>query len=188
MVKGSRLLVVIGIVLIGCADESYFPKPKGWFRIELPKQIYQKSELNCPFYFEYHQESNISSDNQDCWFNVDYPRFNARVHFSYKQINSNFQKYVEDTRTLAYKHTVKATNIEKIAFNDGEKNVHALTYLIEGNTASSVQFYITDSVNHFVRGALYFNSRPNEDSLLPVINYIKEDMNHLISTFYWSSE
>jgi len=96
---------------------------------------------------------------------------------------------MEDSRKLAYQHSVKAEAInEKLVKRDTAK-VFGLLYDIEGlNTASSVQFFLTDSTNHFLRGALYFNLVPRNDSLSPVIKFIKKDITHLIETFKWKNE
>jgi gliding motility-associated lipoprotein GldD len=92
---------------------------------------------------------------------------------------------LEDSRELAYKHTIKAESINEKIFLKPGRNVYGMLYEIEGNTASSVQFYLTDSTKHFLRGALYFNIQPNKDSLAPVINFVKEDIKILMETFKW---
>ena len=114
-----------------------------------------------------------------------YPTYNARIYFSYKQINNNFQEIAEDSRNFVYKHAFKADAIIENPYEDSDKNVYGMLYEIKGNTASSVQFLVTDSTQHFLRGALYFNNHPNKDSLAPVISYISEDIRHMIETLRW---
>lgn len=128
----------------------------------------------------------IQKNQRDtAWFDVVYPTYNARIYFSYKQINNNFQEIAEDSRNFVYKHAFKADAIIENPYEDSDKNVYGMLYEIKGNTASSVQFLVTDSTQHFLRGALYFNNHPNKDSLAPVISYISEDIRHMIETLRW---
>lgn len=100
-------------------------------------------------------------------------------------MSKDVNHYLEDARTMVYKHTVKADAINEKAFINKEKKVYGVLYDIKGNAASSVQFYLTDSVTHFLRGALYFNAEPNKDSLAPAIKFIHQDIERLIETFQW---
>ena len=109
----------------------------------------------------------------------------CRLHFSYKPIEGNLNSLLEDSRTLVYKHTIKASAINEQSFVDMDRRVFARIYELEGNAASSVQFYATDSLNHFIRGALYFNAKTNSDSLKPAILHIRQDVRHLIETLRW---
>ena len=104
---------------------------------------------------------------------------------SYKPVNNNINDYLEDSRTLAFKHTVKAFDIEQNTISFPERNVYGLVYEIEGNTASSYQFHLTDSNNHFIRGSLYFNNVPNQDSIQPVLTFIKKDIEQIFNTLEW---
>jgi gliding motility-associated lipoprotein GldD len=133
----------------------------------------------------------VSPDNnskaEPCWLNIDYPSLRARIYLSYKNVDSkaSIKKLLEDTRTLVYKHTVKADDIQEKAFFDDAKKVYGNMYEIGGDAASSVQFFVTDSTQHFLRGALYFNCPPNADSLAPVITYIKQDVVKMMETMEW---
>ena len=111
--------------------------------------------------------------------------YNARIYFSYKEINNNFQEIAEDSRNFVYKHAFKADAIVENQYLDSIKKVYGILYEIKGNTASSVQFLATDSTHHFLRGALYFNNHPNKDSLAPVISYISDDIRHIMETLRW---
>jgi gliding motility-associated lipoprotein GldD len=120
------------------------------------------------------------------WINLDFPMFSGTFHLSFKKINNNLNDYIEDSRTLVMKHIPKASAIENRLFENSFAHVYGLTYTISGvDAASPYQLYLTDSTRHFVRGALYFNTVPNNDSLAPVIEFLKEDINHLIETFEW---
>ena len=113
-----------------------------------------------------------------------FPKFNAEVFISYKPVNNNLDKLVEDARTMVYKHTVKADAINESRFHTPH-NGSGVYYEIGGNAASSIQFFITDSTQHYLRGALYFNAQPNKDSLAPVVSFLKDDVVQLINTLHW---
>lgn len=110
---------------------------------------------------------------------------NAKIHLTFSFLNKNLDTLIDDSHTLAYKHTVKADAIEKIAYFNDTTKVYGLLYNLKGNVASPVQFYMTDSVKHFLRGSLYFNSTPNKDSLLPSVEFIREDIKHIFETLEW---
>jgi len=185
-------LFLFGLIIISCAgDDNFFaPKPRGYFRLSLPEKDYKLFDTVFPFSFEIPEYALVEPDtagyNGEYWFNVSFPQFKGRIHCSYKKVRDNLYQLTEDAHTFVYKHVPKAEDIfaENISFPD--KNVFALLYHIEGpEAASSLQFYITDSTSHFLRGALYFEHIPNNDSIQPVIDFIEKDVNHLISTFNW---
>ena len=183
------LILIITTSIWSCKRDDFTPKPRGYFRIDLPEKKYQKYTSNYPYTFEYPTCANISKDNhhkkEKYWININYPDINGKIYISYKNVNNNLQEMIEDSRELAYKHTIKAESINEKIFAEPEKKVYGILYDIEGNTASSVQFFLTDSTKHFLRGALYFNVEPNKDSLAPVINFVKKDIKNLIETFEW---
>ena len=175
-------------ILEGCGDNAV-PKPRGYFRIDFPPREYQLYNANCPFIFEYPVCSNISYDVgttiEPCWFNIEFPRYRAKLYISYKRISGNLAEIIQESHEFAYSHSVKADAITEQPWINSEKEVYGILYDIKGNTASSVQFYLTDSTNNFIRGALYFAATPEEDSLAPVIKYFREDIVHLIETLKW---
>lgn len=172
-------------------DEEYTPKPRGYFRINLPAKKYQRFSQGYPYSFDYADNAIVKPDSsrltEPYWLNIDYPQLNARIYISYKPINAtnNLKTLLEDTRTLVYKHTVRADDIAERAFADDEKKVYGTLYSIAGNAASSAQFFVTDSTRHYVRGALYFNCPPNADSLAPVIDYVRQDIAKMIESLTW---
>ena len=188
-----RYLYICFIILVTVScNNDYYPKPKGYFRIDLPNKEYKKFDTTFPYTFEYPVYSKIVADNQPksepYWINIDYPQFHGRLHISYKAIDGNFGEYIEDTRTMVMKHIPKASSIENTFYENLDKRVFGVTYNISGaEAASPYQFYLTDSVKHFIRGALYFNVVPNNDSLSPVIEFIKQDVNYMIETFHWKN-
>jgi gliding motility-associated lipoprotein GldD len=187
--KNNILLLLCTLFLFSC-EEEYSPRPRGYFRIDLPEHRYKHfAPDDCPYSFDINKRAFIGNDrgkiSEPCWVNILYPQYKSTIHLSYKRVENNLQKYLEDSRTLVYKHTVKASDIqEKLIINDAAK-VYGLVYFLEGNAASSLQFYLTDSTDHFLRGALYFNAKPNPDSIAPVQDFIHKDIIHFIESFRW---
>lgn len=188
--KSSVILSFIILLLANACNQDYTPKPHGYFRIDLPEKEYTRFDTNYPYSFEYPVYTQLIIDAQPgsepYWLNIDYPQFNGRIHISYKAVDGNLVKYLEDSRMFVMKHIPKANAINDSLILDREKNIYGLYYDIEGpGTASPCQFFLTDSSTHFLRGALYFNFAPNNDSLSPVIDFIKSDIRHMIETFRW---
>ncbi len=182
--------IVISLALILSCSSDYSPRPRGYFRIDLPEREYQTYSGDCPFTFSYPAFAEIGDDegrlSQPCWLNIDFPGYKGRLHLSYGMVDGNLVDYLEDARKLAFRHTVKADAIDESMFINRADDVYGVLYDIKGNTASAVQFYLTDSTNHFFRGALYFNVQPNRDSLAPVIEHFRKDIIHLMETFAWN--
>jgi gliding motility-associated lipoprotein GldD len=183
------LTAVLITFLASCAGD-YTPKPRGYFRIDFPKHEYRAFDSTFPYAFEYPVYAVIRADSsklaEPYWINILYPRFHAELHISYKVIGKNLPRYLEDARTLVNKHIQKANAITQQEYLNPEQKVFGLTYTIKGaDAASPFQFYLTDSTKHFIRGALYFNLVPNNDSLAPVIDFLTEDIQHMITTLSW---
>jgi gliding motility-associated lipoprotein GldD len=186
------LFLPVTLLITSCGSSDYTPKPRGYFRIALPEKNYRLLDSIYPFSFEYPVYARIVPDElaikETNWINVDYPQFRGRVHLSYKDVTSHemLQKFSEDARTLAFKHMSKASSIEQQAVAVPGNKVYGLIYDIKGvGAASPYQFVATDSTSHFLRGALYFDAIPNSDSLLPVIEFVKKDILHMIRTLKW---
>jgi len=182
------LFVIVSLIAVSC-NQSYTPKPAGYIRIDLPEKKYVASKENLPYSFEYPSYGVIKSDTNDntepYWINIEFPEFNSKIHLSYKRINGNLARFIEDTRKLAYKHTIKADAIDEVLIKNKMNNVYGIIYNIKGNAASSMQFFATDSTKNFIRGALYFTAQPNKDSLAPVIEFFGKDVEHFIQTLKW---
>ena len=181
-------------LLISC-NSDYTPKPRGHFRIEFPQHVYQAFiRPEFPYSFEYPVYGNIIRDTaffgdkpeNPYWINIDFPRFHARIYISYKQVEGNFDKLREDAYKMTYKHTYKASSIEDSLIST-PLGVHGIFFNVGGNAATAKQFFVSDSTRHFLRGALYFDTTPNSDSLSIVNAFLQEDMNHLINTFQWKN-
>lgn len=189
-----RILISI-IILTGISgtftackkQKNTSPKPKGYFRLDFPTKAYKTYESDCHFNFEYPEYSIIHTENANnpCWLNLEFPKNNANLFLTYKSINGDLKTLTEDSREFAYQHTVKADAIKEESFANDSLNVYGVLYNIKGNVASNIQFYITDSTEHFLRGSLYFNVRPNKDSLSPAVEFIHKDIVHLMETTSW---
>lgn len=186
------LILLISISLLNCKNEKRIPRPYGYLRIDLPQKEYQNLTIGYPFTFSYSQHAYIEKDKaydaEKYWINVVYPKLNAKIHLSYKDVSNNFAEYSEDSHKLAYKHYIKAEAINEKEYKNERDNVYGIIYNIKGNTASSVQFFVTDSTKHFLRGSLYFNCTPNKDSLAPLIQYVHNDIVHLMESFKWKKQ
>lgn len=188
-------ILVISISLVAffsCGDDEddvFIPKQKGYPRVDFPKKSYRLYDSLCPYSFEIPTYSKISNDKHKgadpCWINVDFPKYNAQIHLSYKTVTNNLDTFLNDSRDFAIKHQIKATGIDETIIIRDSSKVYGLVYDIAGNTASNIQFYLTDSTHHFMRGALYFNVVPNIDSLKIVVDFLRQDIVHMIKTFEW---
>jgi gliding motility-associated lipoprotein GldD len=202
--KGTASMRVAAIILASVlflaacgGGGDYSPKPRGYFRIDLPKKEYRQYQSAYPFTFEYPVYAQMELDStrartqklqqMEYLLNMQFKQLNGTLHLSYQPITSKkiFNKLIEDAHKLAFKHTVKATGIDEARINFPDRKVYGLYYTIDGNAASAVQFYVTDSVHHYLRGALYFNSAPQFDSIQPVLNFVKKDVDVMIKTLRW---
>jgi gliding motility-associated lipoprotein GldD len=188
------LIVSISIVAFSSCgnnedDEVFIPKPKGYPRVDFPEKTYRLYDSICPYSFEIPTYARISNDKHKgadpCWINVDFPKYNAQIHLSYKIITNNLDTILNQSRDFVVKHQVKSTGIDETIIIKDSAQVYGLVYDISGNTASNVQFYLTDSIHHFMRGALYFNAVPNIDSEKVVVDFLRKDIIHMIQTFQW---
>lgn len=191
---GCFALTVFTLLAAACQNSNnYSPKPKGYFRIIYPKKAYKNFNSASSFSFEYPVYAKMEQDQKQGakkdWYNLHFPSFNGFLHLTYYDVSGakDYNEMVEDARKLAFKHTIKATAIDQKIISYPDRKVYGVYYAIEGNTASSVQFFLTDSAKHYFRGALYFDERPQYDSIAPVIKFIKADIDTLISTFRWKN-
>lgn len=180
--------VVVMVMIAGCTPD-YVPKPRGFQRIDLPPHRYTPYTSDCGFTFETPTYSKVSIDNhptaEKCWYNVLFTPFDATLHLSYKDFKTKTElvKLTEDSRTLVYKHTIKADEIYETQITNAYLN--GMLYELSGNTATNFQFFVHDSSGHFMRGALYFNGRTNNDSVAPAMAHLKEDIMHSLESLRW---
>src|ERR1700761_373361 len=185
-------LLLIAVLFTAChQNHDYSPKPRGYYRIVFPKKEYQAYDGGCPFTFLYPKYAKIEPDTsrgaQNCWLNMRFSQFGGTLHMSYQPVanKKEFDELTEDARTFAFKHSVKATSIDQGLIRFPERNLYGIYYTIDGNAASSAQFFLTDSAHHYLRCALYFATEPRLDSIAPVLDFVKKDMNVMINTFKW---
>ena len=190
----SRIIAVFVLVLFtACQNETYTPKPRGFYRISVKDTVYQQFTDAAPFSFEYSAYAfvdTIHKPNEKYWLNLVYPQQNAVVFITYKSlIHNKLDSCINDARTLVFKQINKADDIQISTIFDTANAVYGTIYEILGNDAACpYQFWITDKKNHFFRASLYFNCTPQNDSLAPLIDYIKKDMLHLVETFAWDEK
>ena len=204
------------ILLVFCSCNGVpIPKPKGYFRIDLPRREYQLfDQVGYPYSFEYPVYASIIKDSSyfeeqpdnPYWINVDFPTFHGRIYLSYINIGTHalykvkgptgayrdssgvntLDKLVGDAFNLTNRHASKASSIDQYAVSPSP-GTSGFIFEVGGNAATRYQFFLTDSSRHFLRGALYFDTPPNEDSLAPVNRFLFEDMKHLIATLQWKA-
>lgn len=194
--KKSKIVILLFLMLSlsACQSKIAMPKQKAYFRIDLPKADYQNNQ-SIPFftfknniYAAIDTIHDVFEDQYDAWYNVYYPELNARIHLSYKAITPELFKTVsEESRSLAYKHTIRADAIQEQYYENVDQNVYGILYEIKGPAASPVQFFVSDSCRHFLRASLYFQAVPNADSIAPVAKYVEQDMIKMIETLSWNN-
>lgn len=183
------LLILIALALCAC-QKHYMPKPKAYFRIDFPEKTYAPIKQSFPFCFEkanYTQLKQLEAPKGQIWINLTTPANKADIHLSYEKLNHNLEKHSEEARKLAYDHSIKANAINDKYYENPDRKVYGMLYQIEGNAASPLQFFLTDSCRHFLRGAFYIREIPNIDSIQPVIQFFETDVRHLIETLEWTN-
>lgn len=191
----SSILILVLVIIAGCTEQNFVPKPVAYPKIVLPEFTHFTSfDEDCPYSFEYPNYAEIQRDSfffeeellSNCWVNMIYPSLDAKVHFSYKEIGKDItlEKVMEDSYELAYTHSKKADFIDEYEINN-QFGVEGLMTDIGGDAANNIQFYMTDYETHYLRGAVYFTSSPNQDSIQPALDFVREDMLHLFETFTW---
>lgn len=185
-----NLFILLMVVLSSC-EKDYYPKPIGYNRIDLPPHEFVSLPDSFPYSFEYSKHAKILPDSsyirERYWFALFYPEFVAEVHITYKPINNNrdsLRSNIDDAYKLTAKHQIKASSIEETIIQTPSGKFVSIAEL-EGDVPSQFQFYTTDSTKHFLRGALYFRTATDNDSLAPVIDYVKRDIIHSLNTLDW---
>jgi len=175
------------LIFTSCEDNVY-PRPNGEVRLEYPTAQYSpfySEELSITF-----EKSNsaVVEKKKDNWINLNYPRMKAKLHLTHFVVNNDISKLISDVQKLTDEHKIKASGIIPHKYVNYEEKVYGVMYEIIGNSASNIQFYVTDSVSSIISGSLYFRSRPNSDSLSPAIQYVKKDIITLLETLRWENK
>lgn len=185
------VISILFICILSSCNKEYTPKPRGYFRIAFPEKSYHELLMDLPYTFDIanYSEAVPGSErfSESGWINIVTPANKAELHISYARLQNNLADHLENSRKFVYKHTVKADAINEQVYIDPENKVYGTIYFIEGNAASPMQFYLTDSTRNFLRGALYFRELPNIDSIRPVIKFLEPDVIRLIETIRWKN-
>ena len=183
------VLPILSLLMLSCGDDP-LPKPKGYLRLEYPKAVYKKASVPLPFTFEKNELANpiksvISSGNAK-GVDIKYPSLKATIYLTYKEVkDGNLNMLLRDAQNLTQKHTIKADEISSNIFENKEAKVYGMLYEIGGDSASQSQFYVTDTIHHFLSGSLYFYAKPNYDSIYPASEYLKKDIKKIMESVRW---
>jgi gliding motility-associated lipoprotein GldD len=180
-------VVFILLGVSGCQPPASPPKPRGFHRLIFPEKAYRRFENpNCPFSFEYPVYGELELGRIDsCFLNIYFPQFKSRWHitsrfFDNRKVNLDYT--LEDHRAVVYHHAQKGIIYEKpIATPYGFGKL----YELEGEVPTYLQVYFTDSTRYAFLAHCYFNSSEKNDSLAPVIQFLRKDVQHLIQTLRW---
>lgn len=191
VLQKALFLALVLSTLQGC-EEDYLPKPKGFNRIALPDAAYTPAKLEgYPYQFDINSLAKLGEDeavfSEPYWLDISYPAWDASIQVTYKAIEGKeeqLKSYLNDAYKLTSKHQIRASAIEESIIDLGGGRVGVVAEL-QGEVPSQFQFFQTDSTRHFLRAALYFNTATKNDSLAPIIEYLKQDMMHMLSTLRW---
>lgn len=191
MMSALRIWMVFGIGLCMACSSEYMPKPRGYNRIILPEHKYIALPDTFPYQFDYSVHARILKDSswiaEPYWIDLYYPEFEASIQVSYKQVKNDInllKEYLATAYKLTSKHQVKAYAIDEGIIKT-TKGKTAVIAALRGEVPSQYQFFCTDSTTHFLRGALYFNTATQNDSLAPVISYMQDEILHMLNTLEW---
>lgn len=183
------VLLLLPLWLIACRP-SATPKPRGYYRIAIPDTAYSVcAKKDYPYSFKLSENAIVQEhhhDGEKYWIDIVYPSLNATIHCSYKPIRNNFRILTRDAQDFLYSHSTVASAIPVQEFANPYENVYGLYYELQGNTASPIQFILTDSIRHFIRGSVYCNTVPNQDSLAPIYHYLQKDVRVMMETMQWN--
>lgn len=169
------------------------PKPSAFLRLTYPEAKYSTVNKDIPFSFEQnnfakHLGVRQMPGEQNYGVNIEYPNLKGTIYLTYKSIGGDkarLMKFIQDAQNFTQKHTIKADEISEQVYLNDERKVYGMFYEVGGNAASQSQFYVTDSIQHFLTGSLYFYTKPNYDSILPAAKYLEKDIRHIMETVNW---
>lgn len=180
----TLFIIAVFITTFGCKDDV-LPKPSGYLRLDYPEAEYVNFDNSVsPFAFEMNSEAIINGE-KNLGFTILYPKMKATIYLTYKPVNNDINKLLRDAQKLTYEHVIKADDIVEQPYLNPSKKVFGMFYKVDGNAATNSQFYVTDSIKHFVTGSVYFYAKPNFDSIMPAASYLRNDMQRLMETLRW---
>jgi gliding motility-associated lipoprotein GldD len=175
--------LILSFIFFGC-KEDVLPKPSAQLRLDYEMANYMQFDSPCDFNFDHNTETKVNvKDN--CDVTIQYPKMKATVYLTYRKVDKNIDELLKDAQKLTYEHVIKADDIVETPFINTKDKVYGMFYQVGGNAATNTQFYLTDSIQHFVNGSVYFYAKPNFDSIMPAASYIKDDMQTLMETMRW---
>lgn len=176
------IILTASLILISCKEEV-LPKPKAMLRLDYETAESQLFETES---YEFQLNQMAQAERTDsASLTLNYPLMKGSIFITYKKVNNNLERLLTDAQKLSYEHVVKADNIVEQPFINEQDRVYGMFYEVHGNAASQAQFYVTDSINHFVTGSLYFYSKPNYDSIYPAAVHLQKDIRQIIETLKW---
>ena len=182
------MCIVLAFALFTACADDVVPKPKGYFRITLPSEGHQGWTPPCPFSAELPHYAFVkphANARGTCWYDIEFPGLGATIYLTYQPVNGQLDQLIGDAHDMKSKHQSMAGRIDKERVLRDSSEVWGLLFNVEGDVASPLVFYLTDSTNNFLYGSLYFNSVPNADSLAPVTQRLRADMRHFAQTLSW---
>ena len=189
--KQVLVALTLFIALVSCEEKITIPKPPTYLRLELPDHSYTAYEDECPYILPVSKSFKVSSvvkgNEETCHKDIDLGALNGMIHFTYIDMVEPLSSYVNFVNDKIDEHKVKATAINDYKIIRPESDVYCTFFALEGNVASPFQFYMTDSIDKFASGVVYFNSSPNYDSIKPSLDYLKVDLDHFIENFEWKN-
>lgn len=186
------IILLTFVTLTSCGSDP-IPKPKGYLRLEYPLADYKTYNQDLPFAFDRNMLSDtiiykpLQDDVKSFGLNIEYKKLKGTIYLTYKAIDGQERliKYLKNAQNFTQEHTKKADAIEEVVWENPVNKVYGMFYEVGGNAASQSQFYITDSINHFLTGSLYFYAKPNYDSILPAANYLQKDIKRIMESVEW---
>lgn len=191
MGNANRLLFLCCISvfpsLLGACNATYQPKPKAYLRLSYPTPQYERANPAPAFSFDYNTFARVITQRTQ-QPKIVYDTMKATVYLNYNPIKNNLDSLLNDAYRLPAKHMVMADMIDEKVYVEPKNKVFGGMFTVTGNAASQCQFYLTDSLNHFLIGSLYFYAQPNYDSILPAAKYIQNDMIRLMESLQWREQ
>jgi gliding motility-associated lipoprotein GldD len=187
--KISYILVILTAFLISCEDRNYVPKPPTYLKINLPERSYDNYNDDCNFSFNKPNYFKVKSVQQNsCNKDILLEGLDGTLHLSVIDIDTTLGMYINHANDKVGEHKIKATAIIDTTIIRSEDRVFGTFFELQGNVASPFQFYVTDSTDRFFSGVVYFNSRPNYDSIKPTLNFVRKDLIELMNTINWENK
>jgi gliding motility-associated lipoprotein GldD len=182
----TSFIVLFVVLLASCGETDTVPKPDAQLALKYPVATYKTIETDCSYLIEVNDKTVIQSKD-DCSMTLSYPDMEATVYLNHRVVDTNLRQLLIDGQKLSYTHNQMADAITEQPYFNPDKRAYGMLYQVEGNAASNVQFYVTDSTRNFLTASLYFNREPYYDSILPAVEYVKQDMIKMMESLQWKN-